>query len=399
MAFLVAPVSGHHTRPVRLPGILLLVALVCFSLHGSDAPLADWDAFDQTVSSLYDGFLTAAPCYPPAPCRFITVGQPQPFSPAGFPGVTNTLAAQDLQGVQGWTLRVVETQLAERAWVTFAGSIPVHTNAVPPSYDPLAWSRQAYGDPPAWVNGSELAVWYEHRARERMVAYFTLIPTDQFAVFTAAMAAAYAHDGPHRSSGPVVPADTNSIAIAAVIPEPGAIQLWIYAPEATVPVDIFGTDSLLTVDWALAGTVFAHHPFTPWTTPATEPACFYTGGRLDIDSDGDGISDARERLLFGSNPHAWDSDGDGASDFVELYRCGTDVWLRDSDGDGMPDGWEIANGLNPLVDDSLGDPDADGLTNLDEYRLGTNPFKISSRIASSSLALRITTPERTKGQP
>jgi len=44
----------------------------------------------------------------------------------------------------------------------------------------------------------------------------------------------------------------------------------------------------------------------------------------------------------------------------------------DSDGDGMPDTWEIANNLNPLVDDANNDADNDGLTNLQEYAGGVN---------------------------
>lgn len=46
----------------------------------------------------------------------------------------------------------------------------------------------------------------------------------------------------------------------------------------------------------------------------------------------------------------------------------------DSDGDVMGDGWEVRFGLNPLNPaDAQDDPDADGLTNLDEYRAGRNP--------------------------
>jgi hypothetical protein len=46
----------------------------------------------------------------------------------------------------------------------------------------------------------------------------------------------------------------------------------------------------------------------------------------------------------------------------------------DWDGDGMVDDWEIAHGLDPTVDDSMLDPDGDGLTNLEEHELGTDPL-------------------------
>ncbi|MBM3884024.1 MAG: hypothetical protein FJ387_30690, partial [Verrucomicrobia bacterium] len=45
----------------------------------------------------------------------------------------------------------------------------------------------------------------------------------------------------------------------------------------------------------------------------------------------------------------------------------------DTDGDGMPDGFETAHGLDPEQDDGALDLDADGLSNLDEYRQGTQP--------------------------
>ncbi|MDB2686932.1 hypothetical protein N9Y42_06940, partial [Mariniblastus sp.] len=49
----------------------------------------------------------------------------------------------------------------------------------------------------------------------------------------------------------------------------------------------------------------------------------------------------------------------------------------DTDGDGMPDNYENANGLDPDFDDSALDDDsnggADGLSNVEEFNLGTDP--------------------------
>jgi chitinase len=58
-----------------------------------------------------------------------------------------------------------------------------------------------------------------------------------------------------------------------------------------------------------------------------------------------------------------DRDGDGIPDAEDL----------DNDNDGMPDAWEIAHGLNPLVNDAAGDLDGDGISNLAEYLAGSDP--------------------------
>ncbi len=53
--------------------------------------------------------------------------------------------------------------------------------------------------------------------------------------------------------------------------------------------------------------------------------------------------------------------------------------LYDSDKDGMPDQWEIIYSLNPNDStDAQKDSDGDGLTNLEEYRAGTNPLNPDS---------------------
>jgi hypothetical protein len=40
----------------------------------------------------------------------------------------------------------------------------------------------------------------------------------------------------------------------------------------------------------------------------------------------------------------------------------------------IPDTWEVENGLNPLdTTDATLDNDSDGLTNIQEYQMGTDP--------------------------
>ncbi|MBK1882282.1 type VI secretion system tube protein Hcp [Luteolibacter pohnpeiensis] len=52
--------------------------------------------------------------------------------------------------------------------------------------------------------------------------------------------------------------------------------------------------------------------------------------------------------------------------------------LKDTDSDGMPDSWELLYGLSVGVNDAASDLDGDGLSNLDEYELGTDPSSGSS---------------------
>ena len=52
--------------------------------------------------------------------------------------------------------------------------------------------------------------------------------------------------------------------------------------------------------------------------------------------------------------------------------------IGDSDGDGMPDDFEITHSLNLSANDANDDPDGDNLTNINEYRNGTDPNNLDS---------------------
>ncbi|MCX6780146.1 MAG: hypothetical protein NT034_03135 [Candidatus Magasanikbacteria bacterium] len=66
-----------------------------------------------------------------------------------------------------------------------------------------------------------------------------------------------------------------------------------------------------------------------------------------VDSDHDGLDDVREKQL-GTNPNKADSDGDGLSDGDEVIIWKTNPLKADTDGDGYSDGSEVFHGYNPL---------------------------------------------------
>ncbi len=70
-----------------------------------------------------------------------------------------------------------------------------------------------------------------------------------------------------------------------------------------------------------------------------------------------------------------DTDEDGIADYWErrYFNDLDQAQTTDFDSDGMPDGWEYKYGLNPTIDDSSGDLDGDGKSNIDEYNNGTPP--------------------------
>lgn len=65
-----------------------------------------------------------------------------------------------------------------------------------------------------------------------------------------------------------------------------------------------------------------------------------------VDSDEDGLDDIRERDL-GTDINKSDSDGDGLTDADEVIIWKTDPLNPDSDGDTYVDGEEVRNGYNP----------------------------------------------------
>ena len=131
-------------------------------------------------------------------------------------------------------------------------------------------------------------------------------------------------------------------------------------------------------------------PLARWTwAPIIESG---NGGPISHDIGGTAAR-AFFRLHYTDTPkpegvsfEAWDIDRDGLSNSAEISTTPqTDPLKADSDGDGLPDGWELANGLNPVDDASAGgsygwnaDADGDGASNGREFEEQTQANDASS---------------------
>ena len=135
--------------------------------------------------------------------------------------------------------------------------------------------------------------------------------------------------------------------------------------------DIAGIQSLYGSNTGTQPTV------TPPTETPTVPTKFpFAGNPVDdddpgfADSDGDGIDDATELWVIGTDPMNADTDGDGLIDFEVVF--GLDPLNPDTDGDGLSDGDEVfLYGTDPFDPDT----DGDGVRDGDEVNtFGTDPL-------------------------
>lgn len=123
---------------------------------------------------------------------------------------------------------------------------------------------------------------------------------------------------------PVIPTPPPTIPVVAPTPEPTPIV-------APLPSS--------TVTNALEGGSVTSSP-----TRASNDSILF--GVLP-DADRDGLDDQREKEI-GTNPNNPDTDGDGLTDGDEVIIWKTNPLQIDTDGDGFPDGEEVRNGYNPL---------------------------------------------------
>ena len=142
-----------------------------------------------------------------------------------------------------------------------------------------------------------------------------------------------------------------------------------YAPEFTLAENGAGYVVTIDTDEPVAA-------IDVYNLPPPPAALSPTVAPVALDSDLDGIPDADETGIYGTDPVNADSDFDGVLDGAEL-GAGSDPLVADpaaadvdSDGDGLLDGDEAAFSTDP----SSADSDGDGWFDGDEVNIGTDPL-------------------------
>jgi hypothetical protein len=359
-----------YTGSTNFPPAYPLNLITSCLLADSPQNLSSWADLDSAVSAGYDQLLNSSSfaLYPPGQYKVVLDGGLFVFSTNGDIAANLALfQPSSTMGVTLWKMGVIETQMTARSWVYMGASdgtnsVAFRTQAVPSGFDPQAWVQaMPYGTPPSYLTGSDLTQWYSDRDRSRVILGMTFINTNDLPTLQAAIQAAQANaTNSVTGANPALPADTNRVAFAGLagLSADGRLGVWVYSPINNLPVDVFTRPTMTPVvnGWTLLGTVLAKSPFTLWYAPpgVTNQSAFFTAARADIDSDGDGIPDDREILVFGTNPYNADSDGDGLSDWEEIYLYGTNPLNRNSNNDGWDDDEAILAGLNPLAWNSGG---------------------------------------------
>ena len=116
---------------------------------------------------------------------------------------------------------------------------------------------------------------------------------------------------------------TELVITAQSLTETGTIAVTVsYPDDFTNRVDVFCSAAVMSYQWWIAVT---NRPttndvggFTWYDTSPDGELRFYTAANADIDSDGDGLNDARERMVYHSYLDDTDSDNDGLSDGYEF---------------------------------------------------------------------------------
>ncbi len=362
-------------RVLGIAGLWMVIGCMTVQAAGSAAinNVADLqDSFDASYTN--ETFLITYPLLPNSTYR-ISLGI-KSFAPTNFQDwITNDWPTIEVaENITGYPVFFEENVISGQRVRSLSGldgnSLLIWTN----NWDVSAWIQEIYGDVPYWENETQ---WLEDRDPSHFNFTMSLLSVADYDTWVTMNTPTSVVT---VVNSVVPPEYTNSLYF--MHNRTGDRQLWLYMPQCFTNADIFSLDDLMTGQWELNNTIY---------NPGTYAQIFFNyaldheylqAADLDSDTDGDGLSDAREDLIYNTLYNVADSDGDGLLDGEEILTYGLDPLNPDCDGDGLLDGTEVLSGLylNPLLADTDGDGildgdedgDGDGYSNELEEGYGTD---------------------------
>jgi hypothetical protein len=203
-------------------------------------------------------------------------------------------------------------------------------------YDPLAWLKEWMAAVHFGTTDPEYRAWMEGcYDPARIQVDLTLLPSEYIAAYAAAAAKEAAEleasggggIGLMRWDGGSV----TGIVITAIERVTNGIRLTVaYPDDFTNQLDVFNSADLIPFWWDLSATtnVSASTNWIEWTdatvTNTNAAVRFYAAGNADLDTDNDGLANAREMLMYHTSTNSTDTDGDGIGDYTEVITNHTD---------------------------------------------------------------------------
>jgi hypothetical protein len=243
-------------------------------------------------------------------------------------------------GVPVWRVRLRENTATGRFHAT-VGDVEVRNVVIPP-YNADKWVESVYGQPPFWHAAAERSGWYARRDRARLELFMTLVPAERYADYTAALA---------QDEENMAPEDANRLSIRGFRANTSTNDLHyvnVRLPSEAI-VNVLGASDLAGTNWTFCGIGSFARGYSSAGIVASNQTYFVTLAEGTGDSDGDGISDVLEVMVYGTDPRKADTSDGGLKDGEKIFRYGLNPFVRDTDGDGYDDDEEIANGQNPTT--------------------------------------------------
>jgi len=279
-----------------------------------------------------------------------------------------------------YTLAVYEDASVFPRQVVFLNSLGTEIHRIEiEDYDPYAWQTEYFGLEPGEVL-DDWSRWIFDPAHIA-VEFVALIPEVFYEDYLLAQEAEAMQEllmQPMAMPLPLSPSNL-VLAINSTTNNGSTVEIEIGYPSTfSNRVEVYATTNLVEGEWSVVSSPLATTGSSTvvWEDIQTNLGFrAYRAGNADLDSDIDGLADAKEIILHGTDPQSGDSDGDGLVDGFEVQYDfpATDPLLPDPQSDSDNDGLSLLEEMNHGTKPDSPDTDGDGVDDGTEVAQSSDP--------------------------